>query len=108
MVPDSDLTLGQFRTLDVDNNVIVPVETHIRFICTSTDVIHSWAVPALGIKIDAVPGRLNQTSAIIEREGTFYGQCSEICGVYHGFMPIVIEAVSLDNYLTWLDNMQNA
>lgn len=108
MVPDADLELGQYRTLDVDNSVVIPVETHVRFICTSTDVIHSWAVPALGVKIDAVPGRLNQTSAIIEREGTFYGQCSEICGVYHGFMPIVIEAVSLDNYLNWLDNMQNS
>lgn len=67
------------------------------------DVIHSFAVPSLGLKIDAVPGRLNQTSILAERTGTFYGQCSEICGVYHGFMPIAIEAVSIQDYLAWID-----
>jgi cytochrome c oxidase subunit 2 len=100
MVPESDLELGQFRLLDVDNRVVVPVDTHIRFIVTGQDVIHDFAVPALGLKIDAIPGRLNQTSAIIQREGVYYGQCSEICGVYHGFMPIVVEAVSLEKYLS--------
>jgi cytochrome c oxidase subunit 2 len=104
MVPDSDLEDGQLRLLEVDNRVIVPVDTHIRFIVTATDVIHDFAVPALGLKIDAVPGRLNQTSVLVQREGVFYGQCSEICGVYHGFMPIVIEAVSLEKYLVWLDS----
>jgi cytochrome c oxidase subunit 2 len=104
MVPDSDLELGQLRLLDVDNRVVVPVDTHIRFIVTGQDVIHDWAVPALGIKIDAVPGRLNQTSVLIQREGTFYGQCSEICGVWHGFMPIAVEAVSMEKYITWLDS----
>jgi len=104
MVPESDLELGQLRLLDVDNRVLVPVDTHIRFIVTGQDVIHDFAVPALGVKIDAVPGRLNQTSVIIQREGVYYGQCSEICGVYHGFMPVVIEAVSLEKYLTWLDS----
>ena len=84
MIPESDLELGQFRLLDVDNKVIVPVDTHIRLIITGADVIHSWAVPSLGIKIDAVPGRLNQTSILAERTGVFYGQCSEICGVWHG------------------------
>ena len=83
MIPESDLELGQFRLLDVDNKVIVPVDTHIRLIVTGADVIHSWAVPSLGIKIDAVPGRLNQTSILAERTGVFYGQCSEICGVWH-------------------------
>jgi cytochrome c oxidase subunit 2 len=101
MIPESDLELGQFRLLDVDNRVIVPVDTHIRIIVTGADVIHSWAVPSLGIKIDAVPGRLNQTSFLAERTGVFYGQCSEICGVWHGFMPIAVEAVSVQDYLAW-------
>ncbi|KIM20525.1 hypothetical protein M408DRAFT_18570 [Serendipita vermifera MAFF 305830] len=81
MVPESDLEEGQLRLLDVDNRLMVPVNTHIRFIVTSTDVLHDFAVPSLGIKIDATPGRLNQTSALIERTGVFYGQCSELCGV---------------------------
>ena len=103
MIPESDLELGQFRLLDVDNKVIVPTDTHIRLIITGADVIHSFAVPSLGLKIDAVPGRLNQTSFLAERTGTFYGQCSEICGVWHGFMPIAIEAVSVQDYLSWID-----
>ena len=103
MLPDSDLELGQFRLLDVDNKVVIPTDTHIRLIVTGADVIHSFAVPSLGLKIDAVPGRLNQTSMLAERTGTLYGQCSEICGVYHGFMPIAIEAVSIQDYLTWID-----
>jgi cytochrome c oxidase subunit 2 len=84
MVPTEELEEGQLRLLEVDNRVVVPIGTHIRFIVTGADVIHSWAVPSLGLKIDAVPGRLNQTSVLIEREGVYYGQCSEICGVYHG------------------------
>ena len=102
--PEDSLELGQFRLLDVDNKVIVPVDTHIRLIVTGADVIHSWAVPSLGIKIDAVPGRLNQTSILAERPGLFYGQCSEICGVWHGFMPIAVKAVSVQDYLTWIDS----
>jgi cytochrome c oxidase subunit 2 len=105
MIPESDLELGQFRLLDVDNRVIVPVDTHIRIIVTGADVIHSWAVPSLGIKIDAVPGRLNQTSFLAERTGVFYGQCSEICGVWHAFMPIAVEAVSVQDYLAWIDSV---
>ena len=100
MVPESDLELGQFRLLDVDNRVVIPVDTHVRFIVTGQDVIHDFAVPSLGLKIDAVPGRLNQTSVLIQREGVYYGQCSEICGVYHAFMPIAVEAVSLEEYLS--------
>ena len=103
MLPESDLELGQFRLLDVDNRVVIPTDTHIRLIVTGADVIHSFAVPSLGVKIDAVPGRLNQTSILAERTGTFYGQCSEICGVWHGFMPIAIEAVSVQDYLSWVD-----
>lgn len=90
MVPESDLELGQLRLLDVDNRVVVPVDTQIRFIVTGQDVIHDFAVPSLGVKIDAVPGRLNQTSVIVQREGVYYGQCSEICGVYHGSWDLLI------------------
>ena len=105
MVPDSDLELGQFRLLDVDNKVVVPADTHVRLIITTTDVLHSFAVPSLGLKADAVPGRLNQTSFLAERTGTFYGQCSEICGVWHGFMPIAIESVSVMEFLNWLNSL---
>jgi len=103
MVPDTDLEVGQLRLLEVDNRVVVPVDTHIRFIITGQDVIHDFAVPSLGVKVDAVPGRLNQTSVLIQREGTYYGQCSEICGVWHAFMPIAVEAVSMEKYIEWLD-----
>ena len=104
MIPESDLELGQFRLLDVDNKLIVPVDCHIRLIVTGADVIHSFAVPSLGLKLDGVPGRLNQVSFLAERPGTFYGQCSEICGVWHGFMPIVVEAVSSQDFLIWVDS----
>ena len=104
-IPTSDLEEGQFRLLDVDNRLLVPVNTHVRYIVGSNDVIHDWAVPSLGIKIDANPGRLNQTSAIAERPGVFYGQCSELCGVAHNSMSIVVEAVSLERYLEWLNSM---
>ena len=102
MIPESDLELGQFRLLDVDNRVVVPVDTHIRLIVTGADVIHDYAIPSLGIKIDACPGRLNQASLLAERTGVFYGQCSEICGVLHSSMPIVLECISLSNFLSWL------
>ena len=105
MTPDSDLELGQFRLLDVDNKVVIPVDTHVRFIVTGADVLHDFAVPSLGIKIDATPGRLNQTSIIAERTGTFYGQCSEICGVWHGFMPIAVESVTVQDFLSFLNEM---
>jgi len=86
--------LRKKRLLEVDNRLYLPIETNIRILLTSTDVLHSWAIPALGVKLDACPGRLNQTSVFIKRPGVFYGQCSEICGVNHGFMPIVV--VGLD------------
>jgi cytochrome c oxidase subunit 2 len=88
--------------LEVDNRIVLPINTHIRILVTAADVLHSWAVPSLGIKVDACTGRLNQTSVFILRSGVFYGQCSEICGVGHGNMPIVIEAVSAQNYIAWL------
>jgi cytochrome c oxidase subunit II len=102
IVPESDLEEGGLRMLEVDNRVILPEATHVRFVVTSGDVIHSWASPALGIKCDAYPGRINQVSVLINRVGTFYGQCSEICGILHSSMPIVIEAVGLEKFLEWL------
>ena len=103
IVPDSYLEEGGLRMLEVDNRVILPELTHVRFIITSGDVIHSFAVPSLGIKGDAYPGRLNQASVFINREGVFYGQCSEICGILHSSMPIVVESLSLEKFLTWLE-----
>nr|WDA66125.1 cytochrome c oxidase subunit II [Phymatolithon calcareum] len=107
MIPEEDLELGQLRLLEVDNRMIVPVNTHIRVIVSAADVLHSWAVPSLGVKCDAIPGRLNQTSLFIKREGVYYGQCSEICGINHGFMPIVVEVIPLKNYITWISNKIN-
>jgi len=103
IVPESDLEEGGLRMLEVDNRVILPELTHVRFIITSGDVIHSFSCNSLGIKADAYPGRLNQVSVFINREGVFYGQCSELCGILHSSMPIVIESVSLEKFLTWLE-----
>jgi cytochrome c oxidase subunit 2 len=102
LVPESDLEEGALRMLEVDNRVILPEITHTRFIVTAADVIHSFAIPALGVKCDAYPGRLNQFSVLINRLGTFYGQCSEICGILHSSMPIVVESVSIEKFLRWL------
>lgn len=102
LIPESDLQQGALRMLEVDNRVIIPILTHVRFIVTGADVIHSFACPSLGIKCDAYPGRLNQASVFINREGTFYGQCSEICGILHSSMPIVIESVSIEKFISWI------
>nr|QNS38237.1 cytochrome c oxidase subunit II [Sterrhoptilus dennistouni] len=101
MTPTADLPLGHFRLLEVDHRMIVPTEATVRVIVTADDVLHSWAVPTLGVKTDAIPGRLNQTSFLSPRPGVFYGQCSEICGANHSFMPIVVEAVPLANFENW-------
>jgi len=102
MLPEEDILKGGLRLLEVDNPIVLPVETHVRVIVTAADVLHCWALPAAAIKLDACPGRLNQTSLFFKRTGTFYGQCSEICGVNHAFMPIVVKADTLDNYITWI------
>jgi cytochrome c oxidase subunit 2 len=99
MVPTDELELGNLRLLEVTNRLLVPVENHVQITVTAADVLHCWAVPALGIKVDACPGRLNQTSIFIKREGVFFGQCSEICGENHGFMPIVVNAVSAQDFV---------
>nr|YP_008758512.1 cytochrome c oxidase subunit II [Sagmariasus verreauxi]BAO02868.1 cytochrome c oxidase subunit II [Sagmariasus verreauxi] len=104
MVPSTDLDSFSHRLLEVDNRTVVPMDTQIRVLVTAADVIHSWTVPALGIKADAIPGRLNQISFTINRPGLFYGQCSEICGANHSFMPIVVEAVSVDSFLAWISS----
>nr|YP_009164629.1 cytochrome c oxidase subunit II [Amazona ochrocephala]AJG35600.1 cytochrome c oxidase subunit II [Amazona ochrocephala] len=101
MIPTTELPTGYFRLLEVDHRIIIPMESPIRMIVTADDVLHSWAVPTLGVKTDAIPGRLNQTSFIATRPGIFYGQCSEICGANHSFMPIVVESVPLTHFETW-------
>ncbi|MFQ5783547.1 MAG: cytochrome c oxidase subunit II [Alphaproteobacteria bacterium] len=103
MLEDDEIGDGQVRLLETDNRVVLPVDTTIRILATADDVIHSWAVPAFGIKIDATPGRLNETWVRIEREGVYYGQCSELCGVNHGFMPITVEAVSKQAFAAWVE-----
>ncbi len=103
MLTDAKLQQGQLRLLEVDNRVIIPENTHIKFIITAGDVIHSFAVPSLGIKTDAVPGKVNETWTIVAKKGVYYGQCSELCGVNHGFMPIAIEVVSKEDFAKWLE-----
>ena len=103
MIPTDQLKPGQHRLLEVDNQVVVPVNTNIRLLVTSQDVLHAWAVPAFGVKMDTVPGRLNETWMRIERPGTYYGQCSELCGVNHGFMPIAVRAVSKEEFQVWVE-----
>lgn len=103
VIPEDLLEDGQLRLLDTDTSVVCPVDTHIRFVVSAADVIHDFSIPSLGIKIDACPGRLNQVSALIQREGVFYGNCLELCGVGHSAMPIKIEVVSLPAFLEWLN-----
>ncbi len=103
MVPDDEIGEGQVRLLETDTRVVVPVDTTIRLLVTANDVIHAWAIPSFGIKLDAVPGRINETWFRVEREGVFYGQCSELCGINHGFMPIVVEAVSKERFNEWVE-----
>nr|YP_010936458.1 cytochrome c oxidase subunit II [Morula spinosa]WKW54911.1 cytochrome c oxidase subunit 2 [Morula spinosa] len=102
MVPSNELSPGDFRLLEVDHRMVLPTQTDIRVLVTSADVIHSWTVPSLGVKADAVPGRLNQLGFFIKYPGIFYGQCSEICGANHSFMPIVVEAIPLENFMEWV------
>nr|UFK62183.1 cytochrome c oxidase subunit II [Habroscelimorpha dorsalis media] len=102
MINTNDLPSNGFRLLDVDNRVVLPFNSQIRILVTAMDVIHSWTVPAMGVKTDATPGRLNQTSFFMNRPGLFFGQCSEICGTNHSFMPIVIESVPMVNFINWI------
>ncbi len=102
MISDENLKEGQKRLLEVDNRMVVPEGTVIKFLVTGADVIHSFAIPSLGIKIDGVPGRINETWTKIPKKGVYYGQCSELCGVNHGFMPIAIEVVGKEEFASWI------
>nr|YP_009477597.1 cytochrome c oxidase subunit II [Gyge ovalis]ASC43035.1 cytochrome c oxidase subunit II [Gyge ovalis] len=101
MTPSLGTSLGDFRLLDVDNRVVLPWGADIRVLVTAADVIHSWTVPSLGVKADAIPGRLNQMGFWMEYPGLFFGQCSEICGANHSFMPIVVESVDIEDFIFW-------
>nr|YP_009186447.1 cytochrome c oxidase subunit II [Paraplea frontalis]AHL44231.1 cytochrome c oxidase subunit II [Paraplea frontalis] len=102
MKPTGEMSKEEFRLLDVDNRIIMPMNTQTRMLITSADVLHSWAMPSLGIKIDATPGRMNQGTININRPGLMFGQCSEICGANHSFMPIVIESIPMNKFINWL------
>ena len=102
MIEEKDLRAGQPRLLAVDNEVVVPVNKVVKVLITANDVLHAWALPAFGVKRDAVPGRINETWFKAEKEGTYYGQCSELCGIKHAFMPITVKVVSEENYQEWL------
>nr|YP_009245629.1 cytochrome c oxidase subunit II [Oligolophus tienmushanensis]AIG60110.1 cytochrome c oxidase subunit II [Oligolophus tienmushanensis] len=106
MIPSEDLETNSFRLLDVDNRTIIPSNINIRMLISAADVIHSWAMPSLGIKADAMPGRINQVPMIASRSGLFFGQCSEICGANHSFMPIVIESTPPHNFIKWINKME--
>ena len=101
MVADTDLPVGAPRLLETDRVVALPVGRHVRLLTTSADVIHSWALPAAGVKMDAIPGRLNQVNLYFNRQGLFYGQCSELCGVNHGFMPITVKVLPYERFSVW-------
>lgn len=107
IIPINELEQNGFRLLDVDNRIILPSNSQIRVIVSAIDVLHSWTVPSLGVKIDATPGRLNQTNIFINRSGLFYGQCSEICGVNHRFIPIVIESIPSKYFIKWISSNIN-
>ena len=107
MVPTPDLEEGDLRLLEVDNRIVLPVNVQLRVVVTGADVIHSFTVPSLGVKVDAVPGRLNQACLLLKRPGVFYGQCSEICGSDHSFMPIVVEGVSQEKFISWITQKQD-
>ena len=102
MIEEKDLRADQPRLLAVDNEVVVPVDKVVKVLITANDVLHAWALPAFGVKRDAVPGRINETWFKAEKEGTYYGQCSELCGIKHAFMPITVKVVSEEDYQKWL------
>lgn len=106
IIPTNDLSPGEYRLLEVDNRIVLPIQIEIRVLVTAADVIHAWTVPALGVKVDAVPGRLNQLGFTINTPGVFYGQCSEICGANHSFIPICVEVVNIKSFTQWITNFE--
>jgi len=107
ILPIEDIQINESRLLETDNNLVLPLNTQIRVITTAADVIHAWTIPALGVKADAVPGRLNQLIFSVKRPGLFYGQCSEICGANHRFIPIKIEVVPIENFINWVNTLES-
>lgn len=107
IIPSEDTQLGNYRLLEVDHRIVIPSITEIRLLISSADVIHSWSLPSAGLKVDAVPGRLNQLGFSITHPGVFYGQCSEICGSSHSFIPIAIESVPVSTFTSWLLSAQS-
>ena len=107
IIPSNELENNIFRLLDVDNRTVIPFNVHVRILISSADVLHSWTVPSLGVKADAMPGRLNQLKFISQRPGIFFGQCSEICGANHRFIPIVIEIININSFLNWITIIYN-
>lgn len=107
IIRTNELNDYNFRLLEVDNRVVLPINSQIRIIVTAADVIHSWTIPALGVKIDGTPGRLNQSNFYINRPGLYFGQCSEICGANHRFIPIIIERISTDYFIKWILSNNN-
>ncbi len=105
IVPSENIKNGEFRLLEVDNRISVPIDSIIRILITSEDVIHSWTIPSIGIKVDTIPGRLNQVTFSSSLPGLFFGQCSEICGANHSFIPIAIEVVPLKTFESWIINL---
>nr|QHZ87479.1 cytochrome c oxidase subunit II [Coeliccia cyanomelas] len=105
MIPENDMDENMFRLLEVDNRTVLPMNVQVRMLITAADVLHSWTIPSMGIKVDATPGRINQTSFFMNRPGLFYGQCSEICGANHSFMPITIESVKTKSFIDWIQKM---
>ena len=103
MVEEEDLKPGQPRLLAVDNEVVVPVNKVVKVLITANDVLHAWALPSFGVKRDAMPGRVNETWFKADRVGTYYGQCSELCGIKHAFMPITVRVVTDEEYIAWLE-----
>nr|AHC32041.1 cytochrome c oxidase subunit II [Eubasilissa regina] len=104
MIPTDKINMNEFRLIEVDNRIILPMKTQIRIMISASDVIHSWTIPSLAVKADAVPGRLNQANFLLNRPGLFFGQCSEICGTNHSFMPITIESISPMFFINWIKN----
>ncbi len=103
-----DVTKGQYRLLETDEHVVLPVDTNIRLLFTATDVIHAWTIPAFAVKLDAMPGRTNETWVNVKVPGRYYGQCSELCGPDHSNMPIVVDAVSKEEYQKWIESKKQA
>nr|UFK32182.1 cytochrome c oxidase subunit II [Limassolla emmrichi] len=104
MKPTQDINNNEFRVLETDNKIVIPYKTQTRMLMTSADVIHSWTMPTLGVKVDSSPGRINQGNFMANRPGLFYGQCSEICGANHSFMPIMMESVTPETFIKWIKN----